>query len=217
MKDDWANSDPPNRRKVLRYLGVGALGAAAAAGIHYFNREPDAAQAKSGRTSSVNLSPAEVAQLSAANLPPARGILPEFQGIQQWLNSEPLTIAGLKGNVVMVQFWTFSCINCQRTLPYLVEWHQKYASQGLRIVGVQTPEFPFERDIGNIQNALEQAKITYPIAVDNDFKTWKAYQNQYWPHLFLGDRQGQLRYDHIGEGAYAETEALIQQLLAAGQ
>jgi len=226
MKDDWINPDRPNRRKVLKYLGIGAVGVAAAGGIHYLNRKPDLAEAKVVPSSSHsvpssshsgNLSAAEVTQLSAANLPPAREVLPEFQGIQQWLNSEPLTIAGLKGNVVLVQFWTFSCINCQRTLPYVVEWHRKYASQGLRIVGVQTPEFPFEREISNIQKALEQDKITYPIAVDNDFKTWNAYQNQYWPHLFLADRRGHIRYDHIGEGAYTETEALIQQLLAAGQ
>ncbi len=217
MKDNWTNSDRPNRRKVLKYLSIGAVGAAAAAGIHSFNRQPEVAEAKAGRSGSGNLSSAEVAQLSATNLPPAREILPEFQGIQQWLNSEPLTIASLKGNVVLVQFWTFTCINCQRTLPSMVEWHKKYASQGLRIVGVQTPEFPFEREISNIQKALEQNHITYPVAVDNDFKTWNAYQNQYWPHLFLSDRQGRIRYDHIGEGAYAETEALIQQLLAAGQ
>ncbi|HEY9628783.1 MAG TPA: thioredoxin family protein [Coleofasciculaceae cyanobacterium] len=217
MRDDWTNSDRPNRRKVLSYLSFGAAGAAAAAGIHYLNRQLHLAAARAGQSASGSGSlSTEVAQLSDASLPPAKEAMPEFQGIQQWLNSEPLTIAGLAGKVVMVQFWTFSCINCQRTLPYMVEWHQKYAAQGLTIVGVHTPEFPFERDIGNIQNALDQAKITYPNAVDNEFKTWNAYQNRYWPHLFLSDRQGRIRYDHIGEGAYAETETLIQQILAAG-
>lgn len=139
--------------------------------------------------------------------------LPEFQGISQWLNSSPLDMTDLKGKVVLVQFWTFACINCQRTLPYIVRWHQQYAAQGLKIVGVHTPEFPFERDINNVKKALKQRQITYPVALDNDYKTWSAYQNQYWPHLFLADRQGIQRYDHIGEGAYEETEQIIRKLL----
>ncbi len=139
--------------------------------------------------------------------------MPELQGITQWLNSEPLAIADLKGSVVLVQIWTFACINCQRTLPYIVHWHQQYAAQGLKVIGVHTPEFAYERDINNIKGAIQQHKITYPVAVDNDFKTWNAYKNEYWPHLFLADRQGLLRYDHIGEGAYDTTEQTIRQLL----
>jgi thiol-disulfide isomerase/thioredoxin len=140
--------------------------------------------------------------------------LPEFQGISTWLNSSPLTTADLKGNVVLVQFWTFSCINCQRTLPYIVQWHQKYADQGLKVIGIHTPEFAFERETNNIQKALQEHQITYAVPVDNEYKTWKAYENNFWPHLFLADRQGILRYDHIGEGAYNQTEQTIRQLLS---
>ena len=140
--------------------------------------------------------------------------LPEFQGISTWLNSSPLTTADLKGNVVLVQFWTFSCINCQRTLPYIVQWHQKYADQGLKVIGIHTPEFAFERETNNIQKALQEHQITYAVPVDNEYKTWKAYENNFWPHLFLADRQGILRYDHIGEGAYDQTEQTIRQLLS---
>ncbi len=141
-------------------------------------------------------------------------VLPEFKGINQWLNSAPLTIANLKGNVVLIQFWTFACINCQRTLPSVVKWHQKYAEKGLKVIGIHTPEFPFERDVNNVKKALKQHQINYAIALDNDFKTWEAYNNQYWPHLFLADRQGIRRYDHIGEGAYDETEKMIRKLLS---
>lgn len=139
--------------------------------------------------------------------------MPELRGISQWLNSEPLTIASLRGSVVLLQFWTFGCINCQRTLPALVGWHQRYADQGLKIIGVHTPEFAYERDVNNIQRALEQHDIAYPVPLDNDFQTWRAYENRYWPHLFLADRDGILRYDHIGEGAYDTTEQTIRVLL----
>lgn len=148
-----------------------------------------------------------------AALPPPRHSLPEFQGIQQWLNSKPLSISDLKGKVVLVQFWTFACINCQRTLPYVTRWHRQYADKGLRVIGVHTPEFAFEREPNNIKQAMQKHGITYPVPIDNDFKTWKAYNNGYWPHLFLADRQGLLRYDHIGEGAYDTTEQTIRQLL----
>jgi thiol-disulfide isomerase/thioredoxin len=139
--------------------------------------------------------------------------LPEFHGISEWLNSKPLSIAKLRGNVILIQFWTFACINCQRTLPYITKWHQEYQSQGLKVIGIHTPEFAFERDINNIKRALKQHQINYPVPVDNEYKTWNAYNNQYWPHLFLADRQGVIRYDHIGEGAYDRTEETIRQLL----
>jgi thiol-disulfide isomerase/thioredoxin len=139
--------------------------------------------------------------------------LPEFEGISAWLNSEPLTIADLKGSVVLVQFWTLGCINCLRTLPYMARWHRQYAAQGLKVVGIHTPEFAYERDLNNIKKAIQQHQITYPVPVDNAFKTWNAYSNQYWPHLFLADRQGLIRYDHIGEGAYDTTEQTIRKLL----
>jgi thiol-disulfide isomerase/thioredoxin len=145
---------------------------------------------------------------------PAR--LPEFQGIQTWLNSAPLTVADLKGKVVAIHIWTFACINCQRTIPYIVGLNKKYAAQGLQVVGIHTPEFPYERDVNNIRDAIKKHGITYPNAVDNNFKMWRAYNNEYWPHLFIADRTGRIRYDHIGEGAYPENEQMIRKLLAEG-
>lgn len=142
--------------------------------------------------------------------------LPEFAGATDWLNTPgPLTTADLKGKVVLVHIWTFACINCQRTLPYVIGWNEKYAAQGLKVIGVHTPEFAYEREIGNVKQALKQREIVYPNAVDNRFAIWRAYDNQYWPHLFIADRQGRLRYDHIGEGAYDTTEQVIQTLLKA--
>ncbi|MBB1595372.1 thioredoxin family protein [Achromobacter sp. UMC46] len=139
---------------------------------------------------------------------------PEFTGIENWLNSPPLTVASQRGKVVLVDFWTYTCINCIRTLPYVTNWHQKYKDQGLVVVGVHTPEFPFERSTANVQKALERFKITYPVAQDNRYATWEAYSNQYWPAVYLIDKQGQIVYRHFGEGNYAETEAEIQRLLA---
>ena len=208
------NSRWLKRRQLLWYLALGVGGAALSLGL-----KKDMLSTAKLTSSSDNLAipPAAknnilpVADKVAASQPGS--LLPEFQGISQWLNSEPLKIADLKGKVVLVQFWTFACINCQRTLPYIVRWHQQYAQQGLKIVGIHTPEFPFERDINNVKKALKEHQITYPVPLDNEFKTWLAYKNEYWPHLFLADRQGIRRYDHIGEGAYEETEQIIRKLL----
>ena len=197
------------RRRLLVYLGLGALGATSAA-IAIPALKKSTALLPSTPTASSNGAAAKATAKAAVG----GKTLPEFQGISEWINSDPLTIAELKGNVILVQFWTFSCINCQRTLPYITQWHGQYAAQGLKVIGVHTPEFAFERERGNIEDALRRHQITYPVPVDNDFKTWNAYDNGYWPHLFLADRQGVLRYDHIGEGAYEETEQMIEQLLA---
>jgi thiol-disulfide isomerase/thioredoxin len=194
-----------NRRQFLLF-GLGAAGAGAAAVLW-----PPAMTAKSssgGMNSLVNSAPHQ--DLIAAG---SGSLLPEFQGIQEWLNSPPLTRQDLKGNVVLIQFWTLGCINCVRTLPYITSWHQKYAAQGLKVVGIHAPEFVFERQVNNVRKAIKRHNITYPVAIDNGFKTWKAYNNQYWPHLFLADRRGIIRYDHIGEGAYGETAQKIKQLL----
>ena len=163
----------------------------------------------------VSLGTAPTAPIAPTTAPlPAQMQLPEFQGISQWLNSDPLTVADLKGSVVLIQFWTFACINCQRTLPYITRWHQQYAAQGLKVIGIHTPEFAFEREVGNIEAALADHQIKYPVPIDNEFATWRAYSNRFWPHLFLADRAGLIRYDHIGEGAYDQTEQTIRQLLA---
>jgi thiol-disulfide isomerase/thioredoxin len=179
------------RRKFLSHLSLGIFGAGLSAIANFATNSGGTAE--------------------AASMPGNQ--LPEFQGISQWLNSPPLTTKDLKSNVVLIQFWTFSCINCQRTLPYVTGWHQKYGTKGLKIIGVHTPEFAFERDANNIRQALKKHGIVYPVPMDNEFKTWNAYSNQYWPHLFLADRQGVIRYDHIGEGAYDKTEETIRRLL----
>jgi cytochrome c biogenesis protein CcdA/thiol-disulfide isomerase/thioredoxin len=139
---------------------------------------------------------------------------PNFAGIDHWLNSKPLTMAGLRGKVVLVDFWTYSCINCIRTLPYVEGWYQKYAAEGLVIVGVHTPEFAFEHDTGNVAAAIARFGITYPVAQDNEYSTWSAFGNGYWPADYLIDATGHIRSQHFGEGDYNQTEAEIRSLLA---
>jgi thiol-disulfide isomerase/thioredoxin len=139
---------------------------------------------------------------------------PEFTGIDKWLNSEPLTMQQLRGKVVLVDFWTYSCINCIHTLPYAENWYAKYKDQGLTVVGVHTPEYPFERDTDNVKKAIAQYGIRYPVAQDNSYATWNAWGNEYWPAFYLIDRHGHVVYSHFGEGDYQQTEAAIQRALA---
>ena len=139
---------------------------------------------------------------------------PEITGIQKWLNSEPLTLQQLKGKVVLIDFWTYTCINCIRTLPYVKSWHEKYKNQGLVVIGVHTPEYPFERSTGKVMDALKRFDIKYPVAQDNDYATWEAYRNRYWPATYLINKKGQVVYSHYGEGRYEETEAAIRAQLA---
>ena len=143
------------------------------------------------------------------------GPAPEFAGIEQWLASAPLTMAGLRGKVVLVDFWTYSCINCLRTLPYVNRWAEQYRDQGLVVVGVHTPEFAFERSTSNVQTAMRRFGVKHPVAQDNRYATWKAYGNQYWPAEYLVDKRGHIMRKHFGEGGYAEMEAAIRSLLAA--
>jgi cytochrome c biogenesis protein CcdA/thiol-disulfide isomerase/thioredoxin len=144
---------------------------------------------------------------------PVEGQLPSLDGAVQWLNSTPLSAAQLKGKVVLVDFWTYSCINCLRTLPYVKAWAEKYHDQGLVVIGVHAPEFAFERDVNNVTKAMRDLGINYPVALDNDYKIWRSFDNQYWPAHYFADAQGRIRYHHFGEGAYAESEQVIQQLL----
>jgi len=141
------------------------------------------------------------------------GTAPEFTGIQNWINSEPLTMASLKGKVVLLDFWTYSCINCIRTLPHVTKWYETYKNKGFVVVGVHTPEFAFEKVTENVQTAMKRFGINYPVAQDNNFATWTAYKNKYWPAHYLIDKEGTIRYTHFGEGNYEETEAAIQELL----
>ncbi len=144
---------------------------------------------------------------------PVLGAAPELTGITNWLNSDPLTLASLKGKVVLIDFWTYTCINCQRTLPYVTKWYDTYKDQGFVVIGVHSPEFSIEKEPKNVARAIADAKIKYPVAQDNDFTTWRAYSNQYWPAHYLIDANGKVRDTHFGEGAYEETEANIRALL----
>ena len=153
----------------------------------------------------------------AARSLPVLGRAPEFTDTQQWFNTpgdRPLTLRELRGRVVLVDFWTYTCINCIRTLPEVTAWDERYRDRGLTVVGVHTPEFPFEREAGNVADAIAQNGIHYPVAQDNDYGTWDAYANQYWPAKYLIDAHGRVRYVHFGEGEYGETEAAIRELLA---
>jgi cytochrome c biogenesis protein CcdA/thiol-disulfide isomerase/thioredoxin len=161
-----------------------------------------------------NVTNRKLASSEAGKELPDYGPAPEFAGIQQWLNSKPLTLAGLRGKVVLIDFWTYSCINCLRTLPHLKAWYQTYASKGFVIVGVHTPEFAFEHDVSNVRKADERLGVRYPVAIDNAYGTWNAYGNQYWPAEYLLDKRGHVRHAHFGEGQYGETEKLIRELLS---
>lgn len=145
---------------------------------------------------------------------PVEGTLPSLAGAVVWLNSPPLTAEGLKGKVVLVDFWTYSCINCLRAIPYVRAWAEKYKDQGLVVIGVHTPEFAFEKRIDNVKQAVSDLKIAYPVAVDNDYAIWRAVKNQYWPAHYFIDAEGRIRHHHFGEGAYEASEKVIQQLLA---
>ena len=133
-----------------------------------------------------------------------------------WLNSAPLTAEGLRGRVVLVDFWTYSCVNWLRTLPYVAAWHERYRDDGLVVVGVHAPEFGFEHDLGNVRHATGELGVAYPVVIDNDFAIWRSFGNRYWPAAYLVDGDGRVRFHHFGEGAYAEIERAVQQLLGAG-
>jgi thiol-disulfide isomerase/thioredoxin len=145
---------------------------------------------------------------------PDEGELPSLDGATGWLNSPPLTAAGLRGKVVLAGFWTYTCINWLRQLPYLRAWAGKYSGHGLVVIGVHTPEFSFEHDAGNVRQAVQDMRITYPVATDNDYAVWLAFGNHYWPALYFADAQGRIRHHHFGEGEYGQSEMVIQQLLA---
>jgi thiol-disulfide isomerase/thioredoxin len=145
---------------------------------------------------------------------PVEGELPSLAGATGWLNSEPLTPANLRGKVVLIDFWTYTCINWLRTLPYIRAWAEKYRDQGLVIIGVHTPEFGFEHNVDNVRRAVKEMRVEYPVALDPDYAVWRAFNNQYWPALYIVDAKGRIRYHHFGEGDYEQSERVIQQLLA---
>ena len=167
----------------------------------------------------------ELRNLTGSHAPEARangegtltdyGAAPEFERVSTWINSKPLTLKGLRGRVVLIDFWTYSCINCLRTLPYIRDWDARYRKAGLTIVGVHSPEFAFERVESNVRENVRKLKLHYPVAMDNDYGTWQAWSNQYWPAKYLIDRNGHVRYYHFGEGEYGKTEQAIRTLLGA--
>src|SRR5262245_24423083 len=151
----------------------------------------------------------------AAGLP-QEGALPSLSGATDWLNSRPLLPDGLRGKVVLIDFWTYTCVNWLRTLPYVRAWAAKYREQGVLVVGVHTPEFPFEKDLDNVRWAAKDMDVSYPIAVDSEYAIWQAFDNHYWPAVYLADGTGRIRFHHFGEGAYDRTERAIQELLMEG-
>ncbi|WP_424630671.1 cytochrome c biogenesis protein DipZ [Bradyrhizobium sp. SYSU BS000235] len=172
------------------------------------------------KTASMTGAPAMMQKTSPSggNALPVEDTKPNFDGAVQWLNSPPLSVEALRGKVVLVDFWTYSCINCIRALPYVRAWADKYKDQGLVVIGVHAPEFAFEKNIANVKKAVANLKITYPVAIDNDYKIWRAFENEYWPAHYFIDAQGRVRHHHFGEGNYEESERVIQKLLAeAGQ
>jgi len=150
---------------------------------------------------------------AAADSVQSEGVLPPLDGAVAWLNSPPLTADGLRGKVVVVDFWTYSCVNCLRTLPYVRAWYDKYKDQGLVVIGVHAPEFAFEKDLDNVRRAVSDLKVDYPVAIDNDYAIWRGFNNEYWPAHYFIDAQGRIRHHHFGEGGYEESEATIRALL----
>ena len=173
----------------------------------------------SARAQSSNAIPADLPTIKAKQTIPAavrlpiEGELPSLGGATGWLNSQPLAASGLRGKVVLIDFWTYSCINWLRSLPYVRAWAEKYKNQGLVVIGVHTPEFAFEKDADNVRRAVKDMRVDYPVAIDSDYAIWRAFNNAYWPALYFVDAQGHIRHHQFGEGEYERSERMIQQLL----
>src|SRR5918997_1602344 len=145
---------------------------------------------------------------------PIESAMPSLGGATGWLNSQPLTAPALRGKVVLIDFWTYSCINWLRQLPYVRAWAEKYRDHGLVVIGVHAPEFTFEQNVDSVRQAATDMRVDYPVAIDNDYAIWRAFDNRYWPALYFADAQGHIRHHHFGEGEYERSERVIQQLLA---
>jgi cytochrome c biogenesis protein CcdA/thiol-disulfide isomerase/thioredoxin len=171
--------------------------------------------AAGGGSAAGTAAPGSEGSMSGSRAPlPDLGPAPELQGITAWINSSPLSLSSLRGKVVLVHFWTFGCINCRHVQPYVKAWWDRYAAEGLVVVGVHTPELSFERDLSNVRQAVQDEGVTFPVAFDPSFDTWHAYQNRYWPAFYFIDRSGRIRHTHAGEGDYATSEQVIRELLA---
>jgi cytochrome c biogenesis protein CcdA/thiol-disulfide isomerase/thioredoxin len=202
------------RRVAGAVIGVTALAIAFGADQRFTTAVPGYTEELQQRIERNPTARRELRELTGAPAAtPTTASAPELRGIAQWINSQPLSLRKLRGRVVLIDFWTYSCVNCLRTLPHLKAWDQAYRDDGLTIIGVHAPEFAFERVPGNVRTAVRKLGIRYPVALDNDFATWTAYANQYWPAKYLIDRQGRIRYHHFGEGAYEEAESEIRRSL----
>jgi thiol-disulfide isomerase/thioredoxin len=192
MSENISDAVDNDRRRFLRTaaMTVGATGLGVVTSGHAQTKKTTAA-----------------AQLST------EGQVPSLRGVTEWLNSKPLTTGDLRGKVVLINFWTYSCINWRRQLPYVRAWAEKYSAQGLVVIGVHSPEFAFEKNVGNVRWAAKDMRVSYPVAIDNDFAIWRAFKNQYWPALYFVDARGGIRHHQFGEGEYERSEAVIQQLL----
>ena len=209
---------------IRRVLGVAVLAAVAAAALGLdrgvLTRLSLASTAGRGQRLVDRFHPAkrivvnQTIDVSGGASETAPAVLPDLSGATAWINSSPLTPESLRGKVVLVDFWTYSCINCLRTLPYIKAWNEQYKNSGLVIIGVHTPEFPFEKDEANVRKAVKDLGITYPVAMDNDYRIWRAFNNEYWPADYFIDATGRIRFHHFGEGAYDESEQWIRTLLA---
>jgi thiol-disulfide isomerase/thioredoxin len=170
---------------------------------------PNQKAAMTGPSTTMQAKPSDEANAEL----PVEELMPTLDGAQEWLNSPPLTLEALKGKVVLVDFWTYSCINCLRSIPYVRAWAEKYRDHGLVVIGVHAPEFAFERNVANVKAALGTFKIGYPVAIDNEYKIWRSFENEYWPAHYFIDGNGKVRHHHFGEGEYDESEEIIQRML----
>lgn len=198
--------------KTALVMGIILVVAISGASVYFSSLEPEIkdAQNKLDNSQIQGKDLAEIQKIDKSRFKKA----PELIGISGYINTTPEDLkASMKDKVILYDFWTYSCINCIRTLPYITAWNTKYADQGLLIIGIHSPEFEFEKDFNNVQTAVKQYDIMYPVVQDNEMKTWKAFENRYWPRKYIADSEGYIRYDHIGEGGYAETEKIIQELL----
>jgi thiol-disulfide isomerase/thioredoxin len=199
--------------QVLLFAGIVSASALSAAGDEPDARPVSSAASTASTASATVASPSQVSFLSALTGSSAESASRSLDGATEWLNSAPLTMAALRGKVVLVDFWTYSCINWRREFPYVRAWHEKYRAQGLVVIGVHSPEFAFEQRADNVRRAVKDLGVNYPVAVDSEHMIWRGFDNAYWPALYFIDAKGQLRSHHFGEGGYAQSERIIQQLL----
>ena len=210
------------RRAAGALIGVSAIAIALGVDQEFTTAVPGYTEALQEKVEQNSTAQRELARMRRTGDQPALAatgtgpVAPELGGIVGWINSDPVSVRQLRGRVVLVDFWTYSCVNCLRTLPHLKDWDSKYRDDGLTIVGVHSPEFAFEREADNVRGAVRKLGIRYPVALDNDFVTWTNYANQYWPAKYLIDRTGRVRYYHFGEGEYEETERQIRRYLGPG-